>query len=196
MNKTQLCHIFQKHGSDKCPAILHSYSPEYYNLLVDRKYSVKNILEIGVGTQTIMSPIVGESYSPGASLKSWAEFFPNASVFGCDIDKSVLFNDDRIKCYYMDQSNQDSILQTIKSINIDKYDLIIDDGSHILEHMIVSINTIYPFIDIGGIYIIEDIKLKDIDIFKNYSKPDLKVKFIHYGKNEWDSFIAYEKYEI
>ena len=28
--KTELCEIFYKYKSDKCPKIKHSYSPEYY----------------------------------------------------------------------------------------------------------------------------------------------------------------------
>jgi hypothetical protein len=39
---------------------------------------------------------------PGASLYVWRDFFPNAYIFGADIDKEVLFNDKRITTGYID----------------------------------------------------------------------------------------------
>ena len=48
---TELCELFYKYKSDKCPKILHSYSPKYYEILKDYKESFKYILEIGVGTK-------------------------------------------------------------------------------------------------------------------------------------------------
>ena len=42
-------------------------------------------------------------YQPGASLRSWREYFPNAQIFGADVDRSILFNSDRINCCWVDQ---------------------------------------------------------------------------------------------
>ena len=36
------------------------------------------------------------SGSPGASLRVWKDFFSNAKIYGSDIDKDILFNEDRI----------------------------------------------------------------------------------------------------
>ena len=52
---------------------------------------------------------MGAEGRPGASLYSWAEFFPSASIYGADIDRDCLFHTDRIKTYYCDQTNADSI---------------------------------------------------------------------------------------
>ena len=40
-------------------------------------------------------------------------------------------------------------------------DVILDDGSHIPEHQILTFNTLFPSVVPGGIYIIEDVN--DID---------------------------------
>jgi len=64
--QTELCQLFHKYGSDKCPQILHSYSQNYHNLLNQYKTTFKNILEIGIGTPDLMRPIVGDNYQSGA----------------------------------------------------------------------------------------------------------------------------------
>ena len=67
-----------------------------------------NIFELGLGTNnTDVAYNMGPSGRPGASLKSWKEFLPNSMIYGADIDKIVLFNEDRIKTFYCDQTNPD-----------------------------------------------------------------------------------------
>lgn len=56
--ETILCELFYKYGSDKCPQIYHSYSTEYYELLKNNRENFLNILEIGIGTNSMMKPIV------------------------------------------------------------------------------------------------------------------------------------------
>lgn len=195
---TELCKIFEEYKSDKCPNIFHSYSIEYFNILKDKKHNIKNVLEIGVGTNEIMNPICGESYKIGASLKSWRDFFPNSRIIGLDINKEVLFEDERIKCFYVDQSNEISLEKTIENINEYyneniEYDLIIDDGSHIKEHMILTFETYKKYLKSGGLYIIEDIKFNELPIFINLETNEFVIKKIHDGTFEWDSFVVFQK---
>jgi hypothetical protein len=199
--KTELCLLFEKYGVDKCPSILHSYSPEYFKILNPIRSNLKTMLEIGIGNKTLMCPIVGKDYEPGASLRAFNVFFYNCDyIFGVDIDKSVFFKHDKIKCLYMDQNSVDSIRNTIASINdiINKtpsFDLIIDDGSHIKDHMSLSYNTLKSCLGIGGLYIIEDIKLKDLDFFTNLGHNDniMKIDYIHTGAFDQDCFVAYRR---
>ena len=53
--------------------------------------------------------------------------------------------------------------------------LIIDDGSHIVEHMLLSIKTLSKHLKVGGIYIIEDIQHKDINIFTNLKIDNFEI---------------------
>lgn len=198
-NETELCKIFYKNGADKCLKILHSYSPVYHNLLKDKKIKINSLLEIGVGTNNVMNHVVGEHYKPGASLRSWKEYLPNSKIFGIDIDKAVLFEEERIKCFYGDQSSENSLKKAVENIfqfvenqNF-KFDVIVDDGSHIKEHMILSYNVLTDYLQPGGIYIIEDIRRSDLNIFMNIKKQDMKIMHVHHGNNDWDDFIAYEK---
>lgn len=197
--KTELCEIFFKYKSDKCPQIFHSYSPSYFEELHKIKNDIKYLLEIGVGNTRIMTPICGETYQIGASLKGWRDFFINAKIFGIDIDKEVLFKENRIQCFYTDQSNANSLENTINEIkkyenNIElKFDLIIDDGSHIIEHMILSFRTLSKYVMNGGLYIIEDIKKENLNLFINLNEKDFEILKIHEGTFEWDSFVIYQK---
>lgn len=197
MNHTELCKIFEKHGSDKCPKIHHSYSPEYYRLLEPIKNSVNTLIEIGIGNKRLMDPIVGSNYIPGASLRSWNDFFTNSKIIGVDIDTSVFFETDRIKCFYMDQSSIESITSTINNIQklYSDIDIIIDDGSHIIEHMRLSYKILKNYLNNDGFYIIEDIKLKDLQHFIDLciNDDDMNIEYVHEGMTYWDSFVAYRK---
>jgi hypothetical protein len=41
--------------------------------------------------------------------------------------------------------------------DIVQIDIIIDDGSHVNEHVITSFRTLFPYLQDGGIYVIEDL---------------------------------------
>jgi hypothetical protein len=201
--KTELCNLFYKYGADKCPQIYHSYSLKYYELLKKYKEKFDNVLEIGIGTNELMKPIVGDKYQVGASLKAWKDFFINATIFGLDIDNDVLFEEDRIKCFYTDQSDKNELINSINKIRNYKnnnnllFDLILDDGSHILKHQLLTFNTIFKYLKNGGIYIIEDIQRNNINNLKfnldNISNA--KIIEIHNGvsKLSGDVFIAIKK---
>jgi hypothetical protein len=197
-----LCQLAQKYGVDKCPAILHSYTPHYHALLSPLRNDVKSLLEIGIGNVPLMQGIVGKHYKPGASLRMWRDYFTNAQVIGCDILHSVLFNDEeRISTFYVDQSSRTSLLALADTIRpISEYmDIIVDDGSHIEDHMRLSFQTLWKFVKPnGGIYIIEDIRKESIEKFANIAIEmkftDAELIYKHPGVNSWDGFVAFRKH--
>jgi demethylmacrocin O-methyltransferase len=197
-NQTELCSLFTKYKSDKCPQIFHSYSPVYYELLKSHKLSIKSLIEIGIGNKPCMINTVGDQYVPGASLRAWRDFFPNSIIYGLDINTEIFFQEERIECLYTDQSSEKALLETInkiKTLNFshNNFDIIIDDGSHIKNHMILSFNVLSNFLNKKGIYIIEDIKRSEIQDFIDLANENMKIEHIHYGQSEWDDFIMYKK---
>ena len=46
---------------------------------------------------------MGEKYNPGSSLRALRDYFPNANIFGADIDKNIVNDQNRIKTFYVDQ---------------------------------------------------------------------------------------------
>lgn len=130
-----------KYGSDKWSA-KHSYTAWYYEQFKDRRETVRKVVEIGVGE--------------GASLRMWAEFFPNAEIWGADNDLQRLFHDGRIKVVYCDQSSPDDLVQLARVIGSD-VDLFIDDGSHKPYEQIETCEYLMTKLGKGVVYVIEDV---------------------------------------
>ena len=86
--------------SDKTPKINHYYTPEYYQLLKDKKY--EKVLEIGIGYPDLMCRFTNDTYKAGASLYMWKEYFETSEIFGCDIRDIQL---EGIKTFVCDQSD-------------------------------------------------------------------------------------------
>lgn len=198
---TVLCRLAEQFKSDKCPAILHTYTPKYHLLLEPFREDLHSVLEIGVGNPQLMKPIAGHDYKPGASLRMWEQYFPHAQIIGFDIEPSVQFAEGRIKTFIVDQSSPSSLLSGLSDAGLRNVDLIIDDGSHLIEHQLISLETLWPKLSVGGIYIIEDIREKDLEHFTTPKVSTvsqiLKHSWIHihYSKHNsaWDSFVAYKK---
>lgn len=149
----------------------HFYTPHYQNHFRKFKFKRNNILEIGVGGY--QSPLHG-----GNSLRMWKTYFPLSKVYAIDIyDKSFL-QEKRIKIFKGSQVDF-KFLEDITNI-IGKIDLIIDDGSHINEHVIQSFKYLFPKLKKGGIYIIEDTQTS---YWKDYggNSNNLDAKHTIYG---------------
>jgi hypothetical protein len=150
---TELCELAIKYGADKAPQIMHSYTPIYYELFKNKR-AIKKVLEIGIGFPELMSFV--PNYTIGASLYMWRDFFPEATIYSADIRKDILINEDRIKSFYVDQSDEGSLNHLVEEMGKD-FDLIIDDGSHVATHQILTAKILNRCLTKDGIYIIEDV---------------------------------------
>ena len=150
---TELCDMGFKYGTDKCPQIGHCYTPFYYELLKDKRQSVKKVLEMGVGNTKYYGHIV--NYKLGSSLYMWRDFFPNAYVYGGDIVPESVFKDERIETFLCDARKEEDIVGLIKKTGSD-IDLFIDDASHHVHDQMFLCQTVMPLLDKGVIYVIED----------------------------------------
>jgi len=119
--------LFTKFGSDK------STGRNYHRLygeILKNKDDISYVLEIGLGTNNLdVVSNMGAQGMPGASLRAFREYLPNAMIIGADVDKRILFQDDRIQTYFVDQTDLASLESLGKNIP-DSIDLIIDDGLH------------------------------------------------------------------
>jgi len=142
MNKLTL--LANKYGSDKGTehGSKHGFTEVYDQYFLELKERELNVLEIGV--------------NDGASLKMWYEYFPKASILGLDIDDKSKFNNDRVVCKKLDQSNKQQLNNFSDFSNI-KFDLIIDDGSHHISDQQITFGSLFKILNPRGIYIIEDL---------------------------------------
>ncbi len=173
-----LATLCDRHGSDKgsigsvsraYPWRPHTYADYYDRLLRGRRKHVRLVFECGVGTTRMdISSTMGEAGRPGASLRVWRDYFPTAEIYGADIDPNVLFEDDRIRCFHMDQTDATSIARFWASVNRDGFDLIIDDGLHEFTAGICLFENSIDRLDADGTYVIEDVNWTDLVRYRNY----------------------------
>jgi cephalosporin hydroxylase len=119
--------------SDKWSSYLDFYDDKLW-YLQDSKIK---LLEIGVQN--------------GGSLETWARYFWKAEkIVGIDIDPKcgdLKFEDQRIEVIVGDS----------KTVELeDKFDIIIDDGSHLASDIIANWTKWWPSLEDGGVYVVED----------------------------------------
>ena len=134
-----------KSGSDKYGG--HLYTPVYHELFAPRREAPLRMLEIGVGGYDV-------EQAGGLSLKMWADYFPNATIVGLDIHKKSLDFPSRIQV--VQGSQTDTELLSRLNAEYGPFDIVVDDGSHMVEHQLISFRALYPLIATDGIYAIED----------------------------------------
>jgi hypothetical protein len=149
----------------------HSYLPLYQKLLINKKETARNVLEIGIGDFKEKN---------GGSIKLWRDFFTNATIYALDIlpiDRVIdeLLNDDRVILYTSTNAyDNDFFITHFLNKNI-KCDFMLDDGPHTLESMKQFVNLYSQIMTDDGILIIEDVQSLDwIDILKNEVPEHLK----------------------
>ena len=173
---TPLCEIMGRNKSDKGSINIqdswHNYTTFYYSIFKDLTKNQLRIFELGVGTNNINIPAnMGEYGRPGASLYGWSEFFTNSHIFGADIDNDILFNTKKIKTYYCDQTNPDSIKKLWNNTDLlDNFDIIIEDGLHEFYANVCFFENSIHKLKPNGYYIIEDIKNNEEYLFENKIK--------------------------
>jgi len=147
--------LFNDYGSDK--GVGHGYH-RVYAYLVEELSDPSKILEIGLGTNfpDVVSTM-GVNGSPGASLRAFRDYCPRASIFGADIDSRVLFSEERIQTFFVDQCSSSSLHALGKQIGGD-FDLMIDDGLHAPHANLWTLNFFLSRLGVGGFAVIEDIK--------------------------------------
>lgn len=174
--KTSLMSTVNNYYTDK--NTVHSYLPIYQKLFGNK--DIKNILEIGV--------------QRGGSIKLWNDYFPNAHVFGIDLTDELICldikNKENISLFFEDAYSE-SIIEKLKNT---KFDVIIDDGDHILDSMKKTIELYLPLLKNDGVFIIEDLRdikwTKELEsITPSEDKKYVKKFDLRKNKNRWDDIL-------
>ncbi|WP_439488444.1 class I SAM-dependent methyltransferase [Algoriphagus sp.] len=127
----------------------HFYTPHYYSHFKPFKHKAVNLLEIGVGGYD-------DPFQGGGSLRMWKRFFSKANIFAIDIYDKSPSQEDRITIFQGSQVDGEFLDLILEKIG--ELDLIVDDGSHINEHVIYTFEHLFPKLKNGGIYVVEDIQ--------------------------------------
>ncbi len=174
----------EKYGTDK---VSHGFCEVYHELFKDKRLAIKDVMEIGVFY--------------GASIKMWKDYFPNAFIMGADTFEGIqgnghIFPDadrfikeimadtkfyNKVGFITMNQSKEDDLKYHVAQFKerSNKFNIIIDDGSHLMRDQQITLKYFLPLIKPGGYYIIEDlhssIDNKFYDVKKDYSNTTKKM---------------------
>ncbi len=121
----------------------HHYLPIYDRYLTPLRGRPVRMLEIGV--------------SRGGSMALWRKFLgPDAVLFGIDIDPAcAVFDGHSAQVRIGSQADPDFLRAVVAEMG--GVDIVLDDGSHVSAHIRASLDTLYPMLSVGGLYIIEDL---------------------------------------
>ncbi|OBS41345.1 class I SAM-dependent methyltransferase [Pseudomonas syringae] len=143
-NRHSLMDLYAGHDgyvSDKWDIYLNTYDRLFKNL----ETSAVSLLEIGIQN--------------GGSLEIWSKLFPYSKIIvGCDINPDcaqLKYDSENIKLL-IGNINDSNIQRELDALSND-FDIIIDDGSHTSSDIITSFLLLFPKLNTGGIYIIEDL---------------------------------------
>ena len=119
------------------------YFPIYERHLSPYRNKTVTMVEIGV--------------SKGGSLQMWQRFLgPMATLVGIDIDPYCKDHEgDNIFVRIGDQSDKSFLQSVIQEFG--NPDIVIDDGSHVMSHILATFEYFYSRLPKNGIYIVEDL---------------------------------------
>ena len=166
LKNKSLDELFFYFGSDKANYISkdksesHGFSKFYIKHLNQIREKNINILEIG-------------SFE-GASAAAFSKYFYNSKIICLDINISkFIYSSKKIKVFGLDIKNRSEVKKILSKINnnldINFFDVIIDDGSHNLSDMLLSFKIFFKYLNKGGTFVIEDFK------FPNYYKRNKNI---------------------
>ena len=154
----------RKYGTEKSSEG-HNFT-EIYSGYFDRlRLEVRKVVEFGIDS--------------GASIRMWAEYFPNAVIHGVDIDpKTLLPESERICCHLVDQGDLKCMEQLRDQIGLD-IDIVIDDGGHTMSQQLTTFAVFFPALRQRGIYVVEDLHTSYWDEFGGgYKKEGTMIELL------------------
>ena len=182
-----LSELGTKYGTDK---VSHGFTPTYDKVFHHYRNCFQKVAEIGVFF--------------GASILMWKEYFPFAVIHGLDAFQGLQGNgsrfngyldfyykmeknpDERIKLHVVDQSKRSDLSRFVES----DFDMIIDDGSHLMKDQQQSFAVLFSLVKPGGFFVMEDIhtSLQDgYDVVKDPSNTTLTMLLDWKKDGKWKS---------
>jgi hypothetical protein len=136
-----------KFNTDK--ATYHRYTDFYDKLLFPLQNFPINFLEIGILN--------------GASLMMWNEYFPNAKIYGVDINPHPHLNSGKIITIVANQEKEEELLALPNDLHV-----IVDDGGHTMFQQQLTLKVMFKKLLPGGTYILEDLHTSLPGFYSSY----------------------------
>ncbi|WP_371348770.1 class I SAM-dependent methyltransferase [Ancylobacter sp. IITR112] len=121
----------------------HHYIPLYERYFAPYRGRPVRLLEIGV--------------SKGGSLWMWRRYFgPDAVIYGIDIDPACAAYDGVAGQVRIGSQVDVAFLHRVVD-EMGGVDIVLDDGSHLMEHLPVTLEALFGRLSDGGLYMVEDL---------------------------------------
>lgn len=114
---------------------------------------------------------IGPDWNMGASLKVWLDFFhrDDFRIKMVDINQNATkFEGERVNVSIGDLGDE----SYVQSLSEDQFDIIIDDASHMWDHQILAIKTLFSSVAAGGVFIMEDIHTSFGNLRESFGSSD------------------------
>ncbi len=182
--KLTLDELAIKHVTDKAtkypgPSV-HGYTLTYDKILSSLRDEPIRMLEVG---------ICMEGSKGGHSVRMWRDYFSKAELYTFDIvDMKWMESDEefngRVSFYQGDQGDRESMNSMYQSFGNKDFDLILEDGSHIHHHQMISLGHLFQYVKNRGTYILEDISIPNHPVccIRNDETYNVLTNFINTGK--------------
>lgn len=152
-----LTDLADRYGSDK-GSTKHRYTELYHMLFHPYRQRKITFLEMGLligGPEHGNDPDRKTEDCP--SIRMWLEYFPKAEIHGLDVSDFSWFQHDRFTFHRCDMDDRDEIAAAIEGFET-MPTIVIDDASHASHHQQNAFLEIFPRMESGGLYVIEDLR--------------------------------------
>jgi len=156
------------------------YFPIYERHLAPFRNRPATFLEIGCGR--------------GGSLQMWKRWLgPLVTIVGLDIEPECrTFEEDQIHVRIGDQKDP-NVLSALRE-EFGPFDVVVDDGSHVMDDITASFEHLYPSMPTSGVYIVEDLQTAYWPEYGGGLKRE--GTFIEHAKDLVDRLNAYSRGEL
>ena len=178
LSKKDLNTLFKHFNSDKGEYFINQYlQPAKKNKNIIEAHGYAKIYEevFNVFKEKNINILeLGSFYGNAAAALFF--YFDKANIFSGDINPDMFkYKSNRIKNFYIDSSSKNSLENDLISKK-NNFDIIIEDASHMLKDQIISLFMLFPLINSGGYFIVEELDFPETreDMRINQTQPDLK----------------------
>lgn len=166
----ELTRLANKHGSDKGSLWpdAHCYTRVYRHLFEPLRNKDIVLLEIGLmrpeddGRRTTAAHegVSDAKAVKAPSIEMWREYFPNAHIFGFDVDDFSQVKIPNCVMIQGDMSSASDLDRLLAKIGR-PIDIVIEDAGHVSHHQQIAFGHLFPALAPHGMYIIEDLCWQD-----------------------------------
>lgn len=165
---TSLEQISLGYKSDK-GSVYHNYLEIYEKYFSKYRTTLTNFLEIGLWE--------------GESLRMWRDYFEVGNLVGADILDLSHIKLPNTQIHICDQSNREQ-LDSLAAKTYNQFDIIIDDGGHMMHQQQITLGTMFKYLKSGGVFVIEDLHTSGNPAYTRPGDTDTLQMLHHYNSTK------------